>query len=302
MKPGFTLLEIILATALAAIISVALIFMLQQMNGTLMRVDRTTDLDMRATILQNQMERDLAGAFAPTDFSATNTSGEAKKGRPKKIEKIFWGDKTLETLTFITNNPLQAYWGERSGKPQPKIVRVVYRLIPDAKRKDVYTLMRQEGADLDVDSYAGDSSVNKGYAMIEGIRSIDIQYTTLIKREKPKEPQGTATEKTAEKPTEEPSFAKASAGGQAQAAEEFDRKVVDEWKTNTEDQKPPWPLIPQFVTMQVKVWDDTFKRTTSFTFEFQIVPRFEKADQKEKEEQETPKVGWSSMFAGSKPS
>lgn len=299
MKPGFTLLEIILATALAAIISVALIFMLQQMNGTLMRVDRTTDLDMRATILQNQMERDLAGAFAPTDFSATNTSGEAKKGRPKKIEKIFWGDKTLETLTFITNNPLQAYWGERSGKPQPKIVRVVYRLIPDAKRKDVYTLMRQEGADLDVDSYAGDSSVNKGYAMIEGIRSIDIQYTTLIKREKPKEPAsvktsssaGATADMTASKPEEK-----------AQAAEEFDRKVVDEWKTNTEDQKPPWPLIPQFVTMQVKVWDDTFKRTTSFTFEFQIVPRFEKADQKEKEEQETPKVGWSSMFVGSKPS
>ena len=131
MKPGFTLIEIILATALAAIISVALIVMLQQMNGTLMRVDRISDLDMRATMLQNQMERDLAGAFAPTDFSATNSSGESsfakasdfakastdtsadKAKGPKKIEKIFWGDKTLEMLTFITNNPLQAYWGER---------------------------------------------------------------------------------------------------------------------------------------------------------------------------------------------
>lgn len=295
MKPGFTLIEIILATALASIISVALIFMLQQMNGTLMRVDRISDLDMRAAMLQNQMERDLAGAFAPTDFSATTTSGAAKKGRPKKIEKIFWGDKTVETLTFITNNPLQAYWGERSGKAQPKIVRVVYRLIPDAKRKDVYTLMRQEGSDLDFDTYTGDSSTHKAYAMIEGIRSIDMQYTTLIKKEKPKEEPAKTTAGRETPPGEQPEE-------KPQAAEEFDRKVVDEWKNNIEDQKPPWPLIPQFITMQVALWDDTFKRTTSFTFEFQIVPRFEKADQKEKEEQQTPKVGWSSMFAGSKPS
>ena len=82
--------------------------------------------------------------------------------------------------------------------------------------------------------------------MIEGIRSIDIQYTTLIKkRETQRSPVKTprGARRTDGKPTEE----------KAQAAEEFDRKVVDEWKTNTEDQKPPWPLIPQFVTMQVKV-------------------------------------------------
>ena len=133
--------------------------------------------------------------------------------------------------------------------------------------------------------------------MIEGIRSIDITYTTLIKKP-------AVAKALAGRPEEE---TKTTAGGQSQEAsaekteesasaeKEFDRQVVDEWKNNIEDHKPPWPLIPQFVTMKVVLWDDTFKRTNSFAFEFQIVPRFEKADQKEK--QETPKVGWSSMFA-----
>lgn len=303
---GFTLLEIILATALAAMISVALIFMTQQMSGTLIRVDRISDLSIRASMLQNQMERDITGAFAPTDFSATETTGEAKKDRPKKIEKIFWGDNTLEMLTFITNNPLQAYWGERSGKAQPKIVRVVYRLVPDTKHANAFTLMRQEGSDLHFDSYTADSSAIKSYAMIEGIQNIKLRYTTLIKKEEPKQApaQATPAGKTEEKnesssvKTTQPSPT-AMAGRQAdkeKAEEEFDRKTEKEWKNNIDDQKPPWPLIPQFVTMQVTLWDDTFKRTTPFTFEFHIVPRFEKADQKEKEEQKAPGFGVGSLL------
>ncbi len=294
MKPGFTLIEVILATALASVISVTLIFMLQQMNGTLMRVDRISDLHMRASMLQNQMERDITGAFAPTDFSATDTNGEQKKDGPKKIEKIFWGDNTLETLTFITNNPLQSYWGERSGKAQPKIVRVVYRLVPDTKRANVYTLMRQEGSDLTFESYTADSSTNRAYPMIEGIKSIQIDYITLIKKEsstadKQEAAQATPAEKTPEEPTQK-------------VEEEFERRTEKEWKNNIEDQKPPWPLIPQFITMQVTLWDDTFKRTNPFTFEFQILPRFEKADQKPVEEKKTSGFGLGSILGQGKPS
>jgi len=308
MKQGFTLIEVILATALASMISVALIFMTQQMSGTLMRVDRISDLYMRASLLQHQMERDIAGAFAPTDFSATDTAGVEKKNRPKKIEKIFWGDNTLETLTFITNNPLQSYWGERSGKAQPKIVRVVYRLVPDTKRANVYTLMRQEGSDLNLESYTTDPSIlrqaqdervgrtdsTRAYPMIEGIRSIQIDYTTLIKKEsstadKQTPPQTAPTETSEEQPEQK-------------SEEEFERKTVQEWKNNIEDQKPPWPLIPQFVTMHVILWDNTFKRTTPFTFEFQILPRFEKADQKQVEEKKTSGFGIGQILGQGLPS
>lgn len=269
MKPGFTLLEIILATALAAMISVALIFMLQQMNGTLTRVDNISGLHMRAALLQNQMERDIMGAFAPADFSVTSTTSETPQEGPKKIEKIFWGDNTLEMLTFITNNPLPVYWGKRSGKPQPKIVRVMYRLVPDHKHAQAYTLMRQEGDNLDANAYALDDTKIRAYAMVEGIRSIRIDYTVLIKKEEPKEKsaQSTTTAGASAEKTEQP--------------ETFERKTVQEWH-EIEDQKPPWPLIPQFVTMHVTLWDDTFKHTTAFTFEFQIIPRFEKEEKKEK--------------------
>lgn len=296
MKPGFTLIEILLATALASMISVSLIFMLQQMNGTLMRVDRVSDLYMRATMLQNQMERDISGAFAPADFSASDAAGEKKEGKPKKIEKIFWGDNTLETLTFITNNPLPAYWGERSGKAQPKIVRVAYRLVPDTKRKDVYTLMRQEGSDLDAEAYSASSSKIKAYAMIEGIKSIRIDYTTLIKKEE--QQKEAAPAKPAGQPANTPAQTASPTEKPAEKTQEFERKTVQEWKDTINDQKPPWPLIPQFVTMKVELWDNMFKRTTPFTFEFQILPRFEKADQKPKQEQEAPKVGWSTLLGG----
>ena len=71
-----------------------------------MRVDRVSDLDMRATMLQNQMERDLAGAFAPTDFSATSTTenlsplfkASAKKEDQRKLKKSFGETKHLKRL------------------------------------------------------------------------------------------------------------------------------------------------------------------------------------------------------------
>jgi prepilin-type N-terminal cleavage/methylation domain-containing protein len=295
MKPGFTLIEIILATALAAMISTALIVMLGQMNTTLVRVDRVSDVHMRAAILQNQMERDLAGAFAPADFSATTTTGETKPGSPKKIEKIFWADNTLETLTFITNNPLQSYWGERSGKPQPKIVRVIYRLIPDEKHKNRYVLMRQESSDL----YATDFQANSvnAYPMIEGIKSVELEYTALIKKDETKGAtvgQSNSPKNTTGRPEEQPEE-------QVRPQEEFDRQRVKEWKNNVIDQKPAWPLIPQFVTMHVILWDDTLKNTTPFTFEFQIIPRFESADQKEIQEQKSSGFGIGALLGVGNP-
>jgi prepilin-type N-terminal cleavage/methylation domain-containing protein len=293
-RSGFTLLEIILATAIAALISVMLIIMLQQMNNTLARVDRTSDIHMRASLLQNQMERDITGAFAPMDFSATATTGEPKPGRPKKIEKIFWGDGKLDMLSFITNNPLQSYWGKRSGKAQPRIVRVVYRLIADIKQPQSYTLMRQEGSSLDLSAYTADNSSIRSYTMVEGIKNIEIEYTTLIKKEQQKEEARPAQNQQAPGKTEEK--APTSPEKTEEKPEEFERKTVKEWKENALNQKPPWPLVPQFVTMKVTLWDDTFKRSRPFTFEFQIIPRFEEADVKEEQEQKPAGFGIGSFL------
>lgn len=63
MKQGFTLIEILIATAIASIMSAMLLVSVSQMNRSYARLDAWTHLYYRAMSIQNRLERDLMGAF-----------------------------------------------------------------------------------------------------------------------------------------------------------------------------------------------------------------------------------------------
>lgn len=260
---GFTLLELILSIGLSCIISVLLIGMWQQMGQIKTRVDWYSDLYYRVSLLHQQFERDLAGACMPVEadmsqagvpeFGLATTNQDAVKEvggiKVPDIEKPFWADHQCQLVTFITNNPIKTYTNLKSGRADPALARIVYKLVPDGKYTDSFTLMRQQGPDLNLGVYTQASSSVRSYPLVEGIKSITLTYEVLVK---------VPPDKDSKK-----------------RGPVFDRKKVDVWHAIS-DQKPPWPFLPQSVYMHVELWDKNRATPVAFDFEYRIMPRFEK--------------------------
>jgi prepilin-type N-terminal cleavage/methylation domain-containing protein len=270
-KPGFTIIELLVATLVGSMLTVILSMILYQMNQTQNRVDRLVDVYERAELVYHQLERDLLGAFIPVQAEDIKPTGTQAQKKPKKIDKVFYGDNKLDTLTFITNNPLQAYWGPKSGKAQPKVVRVVYRLVPDKAKKNSYILQRQESGTLDFGRYNQESEKKiRGYDLIRGVKEIAIEYTAMV-----------AIKEVAEKKP-----------GQEERDITFESQKVKEWKPKKESETEAQlfkPLIPQYLNVHMHLWDDSYKRVLPFTFVFLIPTSFDVyKKQLEKRKQEKP--------------
>ncbi|BDC34077.1 hypothetical protein Noda2021_00350 [Candidatus Dependentiae bacterium Noda2021] len=197
MKSGFTLLEFLLATALAAMLSVFLLSSLWSINRYVYMIDDLTSLDEKAALLNTQLERSLSGAFipvqavneqqpqpeSPSEKSTTSPSAPEKKDQPKELlKKIFVSenkDKNLSFMTCITNNPLEVYWGEQWGRAVPRIARVIYRLeqekLPTKQKNISYRLLLKEAYELDAGKFDSSSSI-KSYTLVTGIKSCTIQF------------------------------------------------------------------------------------------------------------------------------
>ena len=169
MKSGFILLEIIISIALGSFIGLALFATFFQVNKAYNMTDRIIAFDVRATVVQYQLERDLSGAFVPfvvesektitteTKVTVTNKAGikttqkkeQESKTQEKPLDKAFhimMQDGVLSVFSFITSNPMYVY-----GKQKPRIARVTYSLVPEKQKRGApktYTLFRQESSDV----------------------------------------------------------------------------------------------------------------------------------------------------------
>ena len=64
-RTGFTLLELVIAMAISSILAIALFTSFYQINRSSRLVEQTISIDMRASILENLLEKDISGVFVP---------------------------------------------------------------------------------------------------------------------------------------------------------------------------------------------------------------------------------------------
>jgi|SRR3990172_4420329 len=313
---GFMLIELIVATLIASLIAGILLMALSQGNRSQLSIDNMIDVSERIGIVTNQLEKDLAGAFVPTQAEEKKTaddgvakadqkSDDEKKSSDKKdepaqksadkkeqkpIEKIFYNtnkDGMLDTLTFVTNNPLVVFVGKDVGVVKPKVVRVQYTCKPEPEKKGSYALFRQESMELDLAEYKN----VRPYEVIGGIKSFTATFTARI--EKKQEQKAAQNEASQEKP-------KIS----------YEYKVLKEWVSEQkkdankqEDKdKPEFPRIPHSVEFKITLWDKQDKKDTEFTIVCEIPVDSIQAQQKDKKEPAPPKKDETKQPApGSKP-
>jgi|GEM_PF-2891808 len=268
-KHGFLLLELVISMSLAAIISFTLVNTLYRANKASAALDNTMYVFSHAALAQYQLERDITTAFAPViqivetkkmeDIKAEENTENQAKNKEKETQKLFFGiqnsNNNLSMLTCITSSPLASYWSSKTGKPKARIARVIYRLIKDTHQPDTYTLFRQEGQNLDFDTYAADkSSGAHNYALLKNIKQCTITYKISIEK-KAKAPMA-QEEKTAY--TTKP---------------EIEYKTFTEWGTTKPDitkKEEPFPILPHMVTVALTLWDKEHAREYSFNFVYNI--------------------------------
>ena len=136
-RQGFTLIEVMIAIAIAAFMATVLFTALFQINTAVNITESLMTVNEKAARLQQLFEHDLAGATTLLDneppkpkdkdlkTTSTGEKQEQAKTRRKTVEKkekhiikkIFnstnKGDQ-LGTLTFISNNPLLGFWATKT--------------------------------------------------------------------------------------------------------------------------------------------------------------------------------------------
>ncbi|TET05898.1 type II secretion system protein [Candidatus Dependentiae bacterium] len=296
MKRGFILIELLAALAIASMVITILFNSFFQASRTVDRADDFISINMRAAIFQHQLEKDLMGAFIPVQAQKEDgkkeekkfeEAKESKKEEPKKekkerkeLAKVFYGvnrGPMLDVLTFITNNPMSAYWGAQTGKAKPKIARVVYRLVEEKKRKGSYKLVRQEDSNLEFDAYTLDRAKEiRSYELVDGIKEISVKYMVILEPEKEKKP-AEAKEKEIKK----------------EKKKEIKFKTLTEWnmEKNIEISRDIKRRIPNVVEIKISFWDVKSIRDISFTFSIQIIPDVMLHFKEKQKEDEIPDKG-----------
>jgi len=301
------LIELIVATLIASMVSTVLLTALYQGNKVQAFVDDLISTSERIGIIANQLERDLAGSFVPiqaeqgdieealsaaekSDISQTAQGGqkEGQKKQAKPIEKIFYSTNKngmLDTLSFVTNNPLVVFVGKDVGTIKPKVVRVQYTVKPEQGTKDSYALFRQEGNELDLADYKN----VRPYEIIGGIKKITVSFTARL-------------EKKEEKKTEQKS--------QENQKVSYEYKVQPEWiseqkkdqKQSDKKQEPEFPRIPYAVEFKITLWDKLHTKDEEFTIVCEIpVDSLHAQQENEQQPQQEKKVEPKSEKPGATP-
>ena len=198
---------------------------------------------------------------------------QKERKKVKTVEHVFYSknrDGRLDTLTFITNNPMAIFWGAKTGKSKPKVARVKYTLQPQADRKDSFVLLRQEGYELDLAAYKPDIEKLRAYEVVDGIKDISVEFVTLI-------------EKKEEKPKK----------GEEAKVIEREYRTLKEWRSEFREpttQQKELPRIPHFVHVRINLWDNRYRRDEAFEFTYflpvDITPIKTKKDQEDKNKEE----------------
>lgn len=252
---GFTLLELLMALLIGSLLTSLLLTSFFQVQRNDELATNIMNLNGQVALLNNQLERDISGIFIPVQaIEKNNQQPEPKADKSqdkksaatndeKKFKSVFKAshkNNMLSELSFITNNPLRVYEFAENTPIKTNVARVVYHLETNEDKKS-YSLIRQEGSQLDLQAYAKNAQKPiKGYKLIDAIKTIALEFAA-------------------------PVFKK---DADAQPQTEF--KTSAEWDSDKRKEQEKESKIPQFVKVSVSLWDDKREIAHDFTFNYQV--------------------------------
>jgi prepilin-type N-terminal cleavage/methylation domain-containing protein len=278
MKPGLSLIEVVVGLAIASILSV----LLYQSTSQTVRVVKTVDVMINAhselALFSNRIQKDSAGMFVPRfavekkkDKTKPEPKAPEQKSQPKpeeadqskineeKQREVFFlenmnitksSHKEPSHFTFISANPLTVY-----GESAPRRVRISYALERQKEGKNIFKLVRYESSEVDYKKFQEKqkSKAIKGYDILTNIRQLEIQcFVPKPEVEEEKEKKG-EDQKSLKQP---------------QKKEKKKPKKIEYEKTSLwpvkEKEKKAQALLPQWIEIKGEITDARQKKEIPF--------------------------------------
>jgi len=190
MKPGFSIIELVMVMAISTIISTTLFQIYNQITHNMLRVERFIYEDTQLLTVKNRLEKDVSGLssiwFTQEQLEKNKKSEKDKQKKEStglqenKKSNYFYSinkDENLDTLMFLTTNGLRSF-----GSVENRFVRVVYHLEKDSENKNLFMLMRKE---IGTPTENIDEEVlkkGKFYKLLSGLKSIEMTYYLIDKK------------------------------------------------------------------------------------------------------------------------
>ena len=188
MKRGFSLLELVIALSMAALISLSLFQLLTTTRKSVRRINNVIEVDVPFMAFYNQIEKDVLGMFAPRSAIQWYAKKEKTEKGDQSLLPAFALDGKQDSLylSFITTGGLSVLEKDGSLIPTPAMKRVAYLLERDPARPGVMRLMyRFSGTQLSAQALK-QAQFSPSYELITGIKNFEIECTLIEMVEKKK--------------------------------------------------------------------------------------------------------------------
>jgi prepilin-type N-terminal cleavage/methylation domain-containing protein len=197
MRPGFSLIEIIIALAISSFVGIMVFNTISLLQQSSRRYNQLITTDGQQQILFSQMQKDISSMVLPLYGFIANSKD--KKEEQEKAQQEYFNrfglqieieNERLKSLTFVTTSILGVY-----GSKKPRLARVRYLMVPDVNHKNYFTLMRQESPALSMQDFERDIEQNKNYshAIAFGIKSSSIACISITMKENEKKVEETSS-------------------------------------------------------------------------------------------------------------
>lgn len=260
-RAGFTLIEVLIATALSSLLAASLFYSYAQINKIVVYMTDYVDMFSTVILVDQVFSKDVAGAFFPVQALPTKPKKKAEstpKDTRQKSEKEASPpaevqeqkpllkdpfisqnrNNNMSLYSFITNNPKRIFWGAKTGEPKPNVARVVYTLEEDksaTKQQSTFILYRQEGTELNIDMYTSKDSKIERYKIADNIKECKLTFQVQA----------------------EPGKDKKEAG---------EVKTFNDWKVGKDEEDLRSKVkLPHKVIMELTLWDTAKVRERTFT-------------------------------------
>lgn len=186
MHKGFSLLEIIIAMLLSAIILTAVMQITFRVTKQDLFAKKHVSKDVHLMMMHMQLLQDISGFCALVYEQAeagdekaekapaqkqVESSGKKNEKQADDIKKYFYSvnkDNHLDFFTFVTTNSL-AFYGQKADP----LVRVTYRLIQGKEENSGFSLVRKQTANL---KFEESEKSGKPSVILDGIKKFETTY------------------------------------------------------------------------------------------------------------------------------
>lgn len=184
---GFSLIEIMIALVISSFLTLTLYQIFGTLSKGVSRLERIMERSIPLSVAYSQLERDCAGITlivrrikqekvpAPQGPSSEKEGPRAPIAQEEDKEE---GDVLFEykqengmmqSWTFISTNPLALY-----ESVSPRLVRIRYRIKPDAHTEGLYCLERQESPQLPLKLF--EEQKIRAYEVLPALRTLTVRF------------------------------------------------------------------------------------------------------------------------------